>query len=161
MTRNLPYRKYRPMVQVHKNSRIWSENTFTLCLCFFYAIIHSMQHWTPPMSGSFFCSVFQVELCDQRHPGGRCKASSPHVVMEAHSASSTDGEMLQRALQDKNHDQETHWRAAEGSTGRKTCLQVSYFTFLFFQTAIFLSLKEKVSKQHFSQLSMCQDSEGI
>lgn len=29
MSRNLPYRKYRPMVQVHKNAYIWSEHGFS------------------------------------------------------------------------------------------------------------------------------------
>lgn len=29
MSRNLPYRKYRPEVHVHKNAKTWSEDTVT------------------------------------------------------------------------------------------------------------------------------------
>lgn len=32
MSRNLPYRKYRPMVQVHKNAYIWSEHSWVFIL---------------------------------------------------------------------------------------------------------------------------------
>lgn len=28
MSRNLPYRKYRPVVQVHRNASIWSASNF-------------------------------------------------------------------------------------------------------------------------------------
>lgn len=55
----------------------------------------------------FYVSVFQVEVRDHRDYGGRCEATPPHVVMEVHSASSDDGKMLQRTVQDKDHQQET------------------------------------------------------
>ena len=51
-------------------------------------------------------SQFQVELCDHKHPGGGCEATSPHVVMATHSPAPTDDKVLQRALQDQDHQQE-------------------------------------------------------
>lgn len=47
--------------------------------------------------------TLQVEVRDHWHPGGGCEASTPHVVMAAHSPSPTDGKMLPKALQEQNH----------------------------------------------------------
>ena len=65
----------------------------------------------------FDVPTLQVEVRDHRHPGGGCEAPSPHVVMAAHSHPPADGETLQRAVQDQNHQQETQRGAAQGPTG--------------------------------------------
>lgn len=113
MSRNLPYRKYRPVVQPHRNAHIWSENVWALILqC------HSLTKSHMAFYHICMCwYTLQVEVCDHKHSGGWCKASAPHVVMAAHSPSPADGKMLQRAVQDQNHQQETKWGAAQRTRG--------------------------------------------
>lgn len=61
--------------------------------------------------------ISQVEVCDHWHLGDRRETTSSHVVMEAHSPPPTDGEKLQGALQDKDHQQETQREASQAIRG--------------------------------------------
>lgn len=125
MSRNLPYRKYRPVVHVHKNARVWYENAFTIspsyigrCLCLGQFVLNYnfyFCHFTKAAIG--YVSAIQVEVCHHRYPGGGCKASSPYVVMAAHSSTQDDGEMLPGALQDQDHLQETQRGASQATRG--------------------------------------------
>lgn len=64
-----------------------------------------------------YAPALQVEVRHHRHTGDRCKASSPHVVMAAHSPPPADGKTLSRALQDQTHQQETQRRASQSTRG--------------------------------------------
>lgn len=58
-----------------------------------------------------------MEICDHRHLGGGCETTSPHVVMATHPTTPEDGEALQRALQDKDHQQKAKRGAAQAAGG--------------------------------------------
>lgn len=108
MSRNLPYRKYRPEVHVHKNALIWSENC-TFCFCC------TLRRWSSWLC--FYVPELQVEVRDHQHPGSGREATSPHVVVEIHSPAPAEGEVLQRLLQDKDHQQEALRGASQAARG--------------------------------------------
>lgn len=53
-----------------------------------------------------------MEICDHRHLGGGREASSPHVVMATHPMPPGNSEVLQRALQEEDHQQKAQCGAA-------------------------------------------------
>ena len=134
MSRNLPYRKYRPRVHVHTNAYQWSEpftkqrelsGIHTASLCFRYAHI---SVWCVCVC-LCVCVCDQVALRDNGHHGGRCEAPAAHVVMETHQASPGDGETLPGTLQGEDHQQEAPRHPAQGTGGP---LSSSLFQFLLF-----------------------------
>lgn len=118
MTRNLPYRKYRPVVNVLNNTRIWSENRlvfFSLVSLMFAATCvrhHDPLHTHPP-----HLHAPQVEVRDHEHPGGGRQASAPDVVVAAHPPPPAGGQALPGAVQDQDHQQEAERGAAQGAGG--------------------------------------------
>lgn len=65
-----------------------------------------------------------MEICYHGDPGGEREATSPYVVMAAHSPSPADGQTVQRAVQDQNHQQETQRGAAQTAGGEKQTEEV-------------------------------------